>query len=738
MFRPLLRLATAPILGILGVASVAAGTPHDHHAHADRSTPPDAHQYPAPQPVVSGTASDSTIAAMVAAVEPDSIESVLAQISGEVTVDLGWGPLNLVSRYYDGSGAEHSAELLRRMFESFGYDAQLDYFRFLTSLESILVDGSGAGITVGGKGRVLRTEDGSAWLKARDGVELHEGNTRDVDLVSGDEYVIVGNSGLIATTADGGQNWTVRTSSATGRLNGVDVRASGVGWIAGKTGTILATTDGGATWADQISGVGVMLHDVVSLDDQTAVVVGDGGTIVRTTDGGASWNAATSGTASDLGALAAAGAGVWAVGNAGTILASTDSGATWSAQTSGTASNLNDVSFPDAASGWAVGVSGTVLSTSNGGATWNVETSPSTGITHRGVHAVTASDVWVVGTSGQLGHTTDGGASWTDANPTIEDGSANVVATKAGTTSPSEEVLLIGHYDSISDAADPAVLAPGADDNGTGTTVLVEAARVMANASYERTIRFVAMGDEEVGLVGSDAYAHRAQQNGDDLVAVFNLDMVGWNDTYFRILSNASSAWFGDIALAMAGTHAPSLPAFHWDCPTCNWSDHWSFWQHGFDAIVGIQTWEPPPPHYHTVGDTLGNLDMNLVANVTKIALSTIATVAGVDTSGANAVKTITPAAPRGFQLHAGMPNPMRTATTIRFDLPSRENVQLRIYDVNGRRVRSLVAGPVAAGSHQVVWDGTDSAGKRVTAGVYFYRIIAGEHRASRKLVRIR
>jgi len=57
------------------------------------------------------------------------------------------------------------------------------------------------------------------------------------------------------------------------------------------------------------------------------------------------------------------------------------------------------------------------------------------------------------------------------------------------------------------------------------------------------------------------------------------------------------------------------------------------------------------------------------------------------------------------------------------------------VYDVAGRRVRSLVDAAVVAGHHEVVWDGRDERGREVSSGVYLYRLVAGQHRESRTMV---
>lgn len=89
------------------------------------------------------------------------------------------------------------------------------------------------------------------------------------------------------------------------------------------------------------------------------------------------------------------------------------------------------------------------------------------------------------------------------------------------------------------------------------------------------------------------------------------------------------------------------------------------------------------------------------------------------------------------FALHASQPNPFGRETTIRFELPEEADVTLRIFDLAGREVRTLVAGRQAAGAHSVIWDGRDDSGRPAGAGLHLCRILYGDQRASRKLVRL-
>jgi len=93
-------------------------------------------------------------------------------------------------------------------------------------------------------------------------------------------------------------------------------------------------------------------------------------------------------------------------------------------------------------------------------------------------------------------------------------------------------------------------------------------------------------------------------------------------------------------------------------------------------------------------------------------------------------------ALPTTFVLHPNAPNPFNPTTRIRFDVPSSGGqVTLRIYDVRGRVVRTLVDAPQSPGEHTAAWNGRDDLGNTVGTGVYFYRLVAGDFVATKKMV---
>lgn len=93
---------------------------------------------------------------------------------------------------------------------------------------------------------------------------------------------------------------------------------------------------------------------------------------------------------------------------------------------------------------------------------------------------------------------------------------------------------------------------------------------------------------------------------------------------------------------------------------------------------------------------------------------------------------------PEPALLGANVPNPFNPRTEIGFTLPAAETIALRIYDLRGRLVRTLLDGPQPAGRQTVVWDGRDRHGRAVGSGTYFYRLIGGGHVQQRKMQLVR
>jgi photosystem II stability/assembly factor-like uncharacterized protein len=256
-------------------------------------------------------------------------------------------------------------------------------------------------------------------------------------LSDGERGWVVGSSGAVLATVDGGKTWRSQSSQTEQYLADVYFSADGQrGWAVGDRGTVIATVNGGRTWGVQSSPTKVFLNSVYfAADGQHGWAVGDSGTVIATIDGGKTWDAQSSPTTAWLQSVyfAADGQHGWAVGKRGLIIATVDGGKTWVPQSSPTKVWLNSVYFTtDGQRGWVVGGSvgewltagedSPLITTVDGGETWVARAIPrDTWLTF--VHfAADGQHGWAAGTSGDplsnsgshglLMATVDGGQTW--------------------------------------------------------------------------------------------------------------------------------------------------------------------------------------------------------------------------------------------------------------------------------------------------------------------------------------
>lgn len=92
----------------------------------------------------------------------------------------------------------------------------------------------------------------------------------------------------------------------------------------------------------------------------------------------------------------------------------------------------------------------------------------------------------------------------------------------------------------------------------------------------------------------------------------------------------------------------------------------------------------------------------------------------------------------QNFNLFQNFPNPFNPSTVIRFNLFKSKNIKLQILNINGELVKTIFEKELPPGQHEVIWDGTDSQNRKVTSGVYLYRLVSNENELTRKMILIK
>lgn len=302
----------------------------------------------------------------------------------------------------------------------------------------------------------------------------------------------------------------------------------------------------------------------------------------------------------------------------------------------------------------------------------------------------------------------------------------NVYAIQNGNKSD-QYVIICAHYDNMPVTS----VAPGADDNGSGTAAVLEAARVLSKYKFDYTIIYALWDLEEYGLFGSAYYAQEASFRGDKIVAVINLDMIGWdgnNDYKAEIhtknisTTNELGFLFGDIN----SKYSIGLNLFTMN-PGTDRSDHASFWKYSYPAVLLIEMSSDFNPYYHKVTDEISKINKTYFEKMSKLAIAVTAT-AATPFFGTSVVENI----PVDLKLNQNYPNPFNPTTVISYQLAEANNVSLKIYDLLGNEITTLVNDFKQPGKYSTTFN---AVGAALTSGVYFYKLQTGKQVLTRQML---
>ncbi len=214
----------------------------------------------------------------------------------------------------------------------------------------------------------------------------------------------------------------------------------------------------------------------------------------------------------------------------------------------------------------------------------------------------------------------------------------NIIAIKKGITKPEEIIILGAHYDSC--------FNPGADDNASGVSVLLELGRALHSIPTNRSIKFIAFVNEEPPFfktedMGSMVYVREARKKKEDIKASLILESVGYytdnpnsqhypplfglfypnKGNFIAIVGNFSSRWLVKkvVSSFKEKTEFPieSVVTFGF-VPGVDFSDNWSFWKGNFPSIMITDTALYRNPDYHSQSDTYEKLDYEAMAELVK------------------------------------------------------------------------------------------------------------------------
>ncbi|HWQ80949.1 MAG TPA: YCF48-related protein [Ignavibacteria bacterium] len=530
----------------------------------------------------------------------------------------------------------------------------------------------------------------------------------------------VGANNTIVKTTNGGNNWFTQNCGLpfVTNFNSVYFSDNLHGFIVGDpysgNPVVLKTSNGGSNWQLlTVSAPNYVLSDVVITPNDKYILIcgynpGSGqGIIIRSTDEGATWNTRYN----SMGRISRLFMTNPVKGFAGgeNLLQTDDKGSTWTIASADC--EINDLFFQaNKKDGWICTETGKIFTTSDSGATW-LEQIQIHGESLKSIIFTDVNNGWVSTSEGKIYKTTNGGEHWTklitDANTSLND----IVMTSG----------LIGFAVGLD-----GVILRTINGGGDIVTDFLEVHNsnlnitLLPNQTVSDTIYIPPRPFEEyMTVVDVDVYIDTVLTSIDGNL-IFSLYHAGVSDTIIYKVGGTGSNFIGtklddEANRAIEEGHAPFTGVFR---P--------SRLLFQFNNVPLSGDWI-----LNVYQDGPGS-DPKILTGVIKswgMGVTTNNALPGTILGGGNtSVQT-----PVKYKLHQNYPNPFNPATRIKFDVSESSDVNLTIFDITGRKVANLVNQRLAAGTYEYLWN---AAG--YTSGIYFYRLSAGNHSETKKMMLIK
>ncbi len=639
---------------------------------------------------------------------------------------------------------------------------------------------------------ILKTTDGGAtWSKIRFYKQNHGTGIIFIDTLKG--WASTETDGVLKTT-DGGQTWIAKPYPGIW-LYGIDMLDSLRGWVAGtriiktingwdssttqftppgcqysisigdtltvwtaggmgssaRPATIIRTTDGGMTWVVDTT----LTHDHIfhgvdgHLQTNNVTVVGEGGAIIRSTNAGATWRVTRN---VDIGSTSLLNVTFWevnqgwAVGTYGVITHTVNGGTVWRRQTSGVSSFLYGVSFADSQYGKICTDGGGVLGTRNGGNTWAGESTGAASPLWNIDYPDTAFAVAVGGYYGPLN------SGIRDQGLGVREKGEIASSSRFPSGTPRNDTLRSDTLP-LKETSLDCCKRQGRQEGTNPTTAYRTITRTTNGGAT-----WIAQNTNENPLYGvkfiTRGHGWACGDGGTvlhttDLGATWQTQTTGvTNGLYWITFQDTLHGW-------TCGSGGRAL----W---TTDGGNTWNIGASGVtqylnsiaftDTLTGFavsdngliikstdggRNWLPDTSKCYANFPAVFALDSTHVWTVGSFGM-----VLGWGEAGNTGIEQgSTGAGGQGrkdIALGQSYPNPTRGIASFEYELAKTEKVRVRVYNIAGQAVRTLVEGLEPAGRHVVVWDGKDAYGRKAGSGTYFYCFEAGGRKAVRKLIVIR
>ncbi|MFN2396309.1 MAG: YCF48-related protein [Bacteroidales bacterium] len=622
-------------------------------------------------------------------------------------------------------------------------------------LYDIINIGLNAAYAVGTDSKILETVDyGDTWTEPGTDVILYNTPLYSVtDRWGENNTYIAGHYGVILRNSGIETEFELQTEGQLKWLHAVDFANDSVGWAVGgqitnasngtSKGVILKTTDGGQTW-ELLTLPSSLISDVDFINENEGWAVGRDGKIMRGTGGGQYWNTQESPINGLLtGVSFVDDDNGWIVSRDywGEIIHTSDGGNTWTEQSNPSMKPLHDVFFINENKGWAVGMDTTIIRTTDGGQNW-LQVAPYvvTGARFSSVFFIDEMKGWVVGTNGRIVLTEDGGLTWQEA--------------ESGTTASLESVYFIDQYNGWA-VGDQGIILRSVDGgyhwfrqrSGVSTNYLTS-----VNFSDAENGWIVGEGGTIIHTTNggfshqhgtfhadlSDLPIHDNQETSSTIEVIVS-DYI--KDEYYLTgleiyLDSIMHSRVSDLEITLTHKEVTETLVYHVTDQGSNFL--WTKLTDDASKMItdGIAPFSGDHKPYQPLAVFNGmdpNGDWTLTIYDSETGHEGTLNAWGIKPLFQKVIsidEDVIDAIDQSILLSQNFPNPFTGTTSINWNSKLSGQTMLKVFNINGQQVATLVHKFMPAGEHAVSFDGSG-----LSSGLYYYQLTVNDLVQTKKMI---
>ncbi|MDP2301709.1 MAG: YCF48-related protein [Ignavibacteria bacterium] len=595
-------------------------------------------------------------------------------------------------------------------------------------------------------GKIYKTTDGGATGVVVYNIGATTVSIYEVKFIDPLKGIAITSAGRIITTADGGTTWNLIQTDATKNLFGLGIlttpsKANASIIVGGDAGTIVKSFDGGITWELGYEAASQQQLQRASFpSENVGYVVGGSittgntfGDILKTTDAGETWTKLPFQTDTRIYSVFFINDNLGYIGSVGPtgVYKTTDGGLNWTSLNTGTgvaSSIIYDIDFVDENKGFAIYSSGSVAKTTDGGTSWTPISSGWTGAAIYDMFIVNQNVMYLCGPGGRISRSIDGGSIF-------------VQLTSLGTAT-----LYSLHF--FSTTSGYIAASGGRIFKTTDGLSFSEIPSPVLTTITLYAIRFVNETDGWFGASGGDVYY---TEDGGISWTESNISLGTSQST--RDIQFAGNRMFvigtdGMIIRGYSDVNIPvELTSFNADIVgtkvALNWTTASEVNNSGFSIERKTELNDFVPLSFIKGNGTVTGKSNYSFIDDSPVNGTSFYRLKQIDFDGSFEFSKEIQVDFSGdltFNLGQNYPNPFNPTTNIKYTIPSTRNVSLKVFDILGNEVATLINEQQSAGSYNVVFDtrSLGDNGKSLSSGIYFYQLKSGELTSVKKLILIK